>query len=189
MTFLVRIWAPFGWLWEPIHLEPAHLPQYIAFFVIGIIAYRNNWFTLLTTSQARVWGWVALALVPGLPALAVAAGALEGRFDPDLAGGLTWLSLAYSLWEAFIGVALVIAVLVWFRNRFNHQGKLAQAMSSAAYAVYVLHPLLIVPMALTLSDVRLSLEWKFMLFAPLAVALCFLVGYFVRLIPVIRRVL
>lgn len=189
VTFLVRIWAPFGWWWEPIHLEPAHLPQYIALFAAGISAYRYNWFARLATSQARIWGWVALALIPLLPTLAIAAGALSGEFDPAITGGFTWLSLAYSLWEAFIGLALVITALVWFRDRFDRQGKLVRGMSGSAYAVYVLHPLVIVPLALALSVVQLNLGLKFLLVTPLAVALCFLVGYGVRLLPGIRKIL
>lgn len=189
VTFVVRIFAPFGWWWEPIHQELGHFPQYIALFAIGIIAYRNDWFARFPNRQARLWGWIALFLFPGLPALAVAAGALEGEFDPAIAGGLTWLSLAYSLWEALIGVALVIATLVWFRNRFNRQGKLVRSMSGAAYAVYVLHPLLIVPLALALSGWQLALETKFLLVAPLAVVLCFLAGILVRKVPLIDRVL
>jgi len=188
-TFIVRIWAPFGWWWEPIHQEPAHFPQYIALFGIGILAYRHNWLAEIPNTQARTWGWIALALVPGLPVLAIAAGALRGEFDPAVAGGLTWLSLAYSVWEAFIGVALVIVVLVWFRDRFDHQGKLVQAMSTTAYAVYVLHPLIIVPLALLLRNISLSLEVKFVLFAPLAVAISFLTGYLIRMIPGVRNVL
>ena len=62
-------------------------------------------------------------------------------------------------------------------------------MSGSAYAVYVLHPLLIVPFALALSRVQLILELKFLLFAPAAIVLCFLAGYFVRKLPVIRRIL
>jgi glucan biosynthesis protein C len=189
VTFLVRIWAPFGWWWEPLHQEPAHFPQYIALFAVGIIAYRNDWFARMSTSQARVWRWVALALVPLLPALVVAAGALSGELNTAVAGGLTWLSLAYSLWEACMGVAMVIAVLAWFRNRFDRQGQLLGGMSVAAYAVYVLHPLLIVPLALGLSGVRLGLGLKFVLVTPLAVALCFLVGYLVKMLPVVRRIL
>ncbi len=188
-TFLTRIWAPMGWWWEPLHQEPAHFPQYIALFAIGTIAYRNNWFTRMSTTQTRVWGWIALALVPLLPALAIAAGALSGEFNPAVAGGLTWLSLAYSLWEAFMGMAMVITVLVWFRNRFDWQGKLMERMSAAAYAVYVLHPLVIVPLALSLSDIRLDLSLKFVLVAPLAVALSFLTGHFVKMLPVVRRIL
>jgi surface polysaccharide O-acyltransferase-like enzyme len=83
----------------------------------------------------------------------------------------------------------VIAVLVWFRDRFDHQSKLVQATSTTAYAVYVLHPLIIVPLALILSNVPLSLEVKFILFTPLAVAISFLTGYLIRMIPGIRNVL
>ena len=189
VTFVVRIWAPMGWWWEPLHQEPAHFPQYIGFFVVGLVAYRHSWFTTLSAAQARPWRWVALALIPLFPAIAVAAGALSGEMDPAVTGGLTWLSLAYSLWEGFMGTAMVIAALVWCRDRFDRQGRLLRSMAAASYAVYVLHPLLIVPLALALSGIRLDLSLKFLLVAPLAVTLCFLVGYLVRKLPVVRGIL
>ena len=108
VIFFVRIWAPFGWWWEPLHLEPAHLPQYFALFTVGSIAFRNNWFACISTTKARAWGWVALALVP---------------------------------------------------------------------------------LALSLSGVRLNLSLKFVFVTPLAVILCFLAGYFVRRLPVFKRIL
>jgi glucan biosynthesis protein C len=188
-TFIVRIWAPMGWWWEPLHQEPAHFPQYIGFFVVGLVAYRHSWFTRMSTAQVRPWRWVALALVPLFPALAVAAGALSGEMDPAVTGGLTWLSLAYSLWEGFMGTAMVITVLVWCRDRFDRQGRLLRSMSATSYAVYVLHPLLIVPLALALSGIRLDLSLKFLLVAPVAVALCFLIGHVVRKLPVVRGIL
>jgi fucose 4-O-acetylase-like acetyltransferase len=188
-TFVVRVWAPMGWWWEPLHQEPAHFPQYIAFFVVGLVAYRHSWFTAISPTQVRPWRWAALALVPLFPALAVAAGALSGEMDPAVNGGLTWLSLAYSLWEGFMGTALVIVVMVWCRDRFDRQGALLRSMSAASYAVYVLHPLLIVPLALALSGIRLDLSLKFLLVAPVAVALCFLIGHLVRRLPVVRGIL
>jgi glucan biosynthesis protein C len=189
VTFVVRIWAPMGWWWEPLHQEPAHFPQYIGFFVVGLIAYRRSWFTTLSAAQARPWRWIALALIPLFPAIAVAAGALSGEMDPAVTGGLTWLSLAYSLWEGLMGTAMVITVLVWSRDRFDRQGRLLRSMAAASYAVYVLHPLLIVPLALALSGIRLDLSLKFLLVAPLAVALCFSIGYLVRKLPVVRGIL
>lgn len=188
-TFVTRIWAPAGWWWEPPHLEPAHFPQYAALFVIGLFAHRYAWLERFPGRQARVWGWCALACAPLLPALAIAAGALTGEFNPAVAGGFTWLSLAYSMWEAFMGVSMVITVLVWFRRRFNHQGQLLRRMASAAYAVYVLHPLVIVPLTLNLSGVRLGLGLKFLLFTPVAVVLCFVVGYLAKSLPIARRIL
>lgn len=188
-TFLIRIWTPMGWWWEPIHQEPAHFPQYAALFVVGIIAYRNHWFERLPTSQAYAWRWVALVCVPLLPVLVVAAGALSGEFNEAIAGGFTWLSLAYSVWEGFMGVAMVMTVLVWSRNRFNRQGWLAERMSAASYAVYVLHPLVIVPLALALSGLALNLSLKFIMVAPVAVALSFLVGYTIQKLPLARNFL
>jgi glucan biosynthesis protein C len=188
-TFVVRIWAPMWWWWEPLHQEPGHFPQYVGFFVVGLFAYRYSWLTQISTTQARRWRWAALALVPLFPALAVAAGALSGEMDPAVTGGLTWLSLAYSLWEGFMGTAMVITVLVWCRDRFERQGRLLRSMSAASYAVYVLHPLLIVPLAIALSSIRLDLSFKFVLVAPVAVTLCFLVGHLVRKLPVLRGIL
>ena len=188
-TFVVRIWAPMGWWWEPLHQEPGHFPQYIGFFVVGLVAYRHSWFSRVSTAQVHPWRWVALALAPLFPAIAVAAGALRGEMDPAVNGGLTWLSLAYSLWEGFMGTAMVIVALVWCRDRFDRQGRLLRSMSAASYAVYVLHPLLIVPLAIALSAIRLDLSLKFLLVAPLAVAVCFLVGHLVRKLPVVRGVL
>lgn len=189
VTFLVRIWAPMGWWWEPLHLEPGHFPQYLGLFAVGVVAYRSRWFARISTQQARVWGWVALACVPLLPVLVVAAGVLSGEPNPDVAGGFTWLSLGFSLWEGFMGVAMVITVLVWSREHFNRQGRLAQQMSAASYAVYILHPLLIVPLALALSGIPLGLSLKFVVVAPLAVAICFLAGYSIRKLPLVRSVL
>jgi glucan biosynthesis protein C len=188
-TFVVRIWAPMGWWWEPLHQEPAHFPQYVGFFVVGLVAYRHMWFNRISAAQARPWRWVALALVPLFPALAVAAGALGGEMDPAITGGLTWLSLAYCLWEGFMGTAMVIVALAWCRDRVDRQGRLLRSMSAASYAVYVLHPLLIVPLALALSGIRLDLSLKFLLVAPVAVAVCFLVGHGVRKLPVVRGIL
>jgi surface polysaccharide O-acyltransferase-like enzyme len=189
VTFLVRIWAPVGWWWEPLHQELAHFPQYIAFFAIGILAYRNRWLARLTTQQSRAWGWVSLACIPLLPLLMVAAGVLSGEVNPGVTGGFNALSLAYSVWEGITGVALVITVLVWAREHFNRQGRVLRSMSAASYAVYVLHPLLIVPLALALSAVPLGLGLKFLLFTPLAVILCFLAGYWIRKLPLVRSFL
>lgn len=86
-------------------------------------------------------------------------------------------------------VAMSITVLAWFRDRLNRQGQLTRAMSGASYAVYVLHPLLIVPLAIALSGLHVSLVLKFVMVAPLAVVLCFAVGYTVRRLPLVRNIL
>ena len=188
-TFVVRIGARVNVYFEPWHLELARIPQYIAMFVVGILAYRRNWLVRFSDAQARIWRRVALVCILLLPALVVAAGALTGELDERGGGGLNWLSLAYSVWEGFTCVAMAITVLACFRRRFDHQRRLARAMSENCFAVYVLHPLIIVPLALALSGIQLNLGLKFVLVAPLAVALCYLFAYVVRKLPPFRSIL
>jgi glucan biosynthesis protein C len=188
VTFLVRIWFPVGWNLEPVHWQLAHFAQYIALYAVGIVAYRRNWFAGLRDGQGKVWRWVALALVPLFPAMVLAGGALEGDLTP-FAGGVHWQSLAYSVWEQFMCMAMVVSLLVWFRDRLNHQGRLGRAMSVAAYAAYVLFAPVIVLLALALSGIRLNMALKFVLISPVAVGLCFLTGHYVRKLPLARGIL
>jgi glucan biosynthesis protein C len=188
-TFVVRIWARVNVYFEPWHLELARFPQYIAMFAAGTLAYRRNWLVRFSDAEAKTWRRVALICILLLPALVVAAGALTGELDERGGGGLNWLSLAYSVWEGFTCVAMVITVLAWFRRRFDHQGRLARTLSQNCFAVYVLHPLIIVPLALALSGIQLNLGLKFLLVAPLAVVLCYLFAYAVRKLPLFRSIL
>jgi len=116
VTFVVRFWAPSGMWFEPWHLEFARAPQYIALFVVGTVAYRGNWLERFTEAQAKTWRWIALVFILLLPVVAIAAGALTDQMDERLNGGLNWLSLAYSLWEGFMCVSMVIVVLAWFAS-------------------------------------------------------------------------
>jgi len=188
ITFVVRIWLPVGWWLEPLHFQLAHFPQYIALYIIGILAYQNNWFGKLTDRQGRTWLWITAGLIILFPVIFVAGGALQGNLDPFI-GGWHWQSLAYSMWEELMCVAVVITLLVWYRNRFNNQGKLGKAMSSAAYGTYIVHAPIITLLALTLSGIKMDLTLKFVLVAPVAVAFSFLVGYLVKKLPVARAIL
>jgi peptidoglycan/LPS O-acetylase OafA/YrhL len=189
VTFVVRIWAPVEWYFEPLHLELASFANYIALFVAGIVAYRRNWLAGLSDGQGKTWLWIAAVLLVVLVVVALATGALTGSLDRDLFGGFNWLSLIYSVWQQLMCMAMIIVLLVWFRRRFNRQGRLAKTMAESTYAVYVLHPLVIVPLAIVLSPIKMELALKFILVTPLAVALCFLVGYAVRKLPLVRDVL
>jgi fucose 4-O-acetylase-like acetyltransferase len=188
-TFVVRFWFKAFVKYEPFHLEFGRFPQYIALFVAGLWACRQDWLVAFSDRQAKTWRWVALASVLALPALALAAGVLFGTLDERAAGGANWLSLAYSLWEGFLCVSMVITILAWFRGCFDHQGRLARAMSESAFAVYVLHPAIIVPLALALSGIQMNLSLKFLLMAPIAVTLCYLVAYALRKVSLVRTIL
>ena len=71
----------------------------------------------------------------------------------------------------------------------TEQGRLAAAMAQASFAVYILHPAVIIPLGLALSGGRLPLDLKFLLVSPPALALSYLVAHYVRRLPFVRGVL
>lgn len=188
LTFVVRIWLPVGWASPVLNFQLPHFIQYIAFYIVGILAYRGNWFSRLTAAQGKLWFRMVLILLVLFPVLFVTSGALEGDLDKAF-GGVHWQSLAYSVWEQFMGMAMIVTLLVWFRSRFNQQGSLTQKMSAAAYATYIFHVPVIILLAIALSSIKLELALKYILVAPVAVALSFLVGYVVKRLPIARNIL
>ncbi len=189
VSFVVRIWARVLVFYEPWHLEFAHFPQYIALFAAGTMAHRHGWFDAFSDRHARTWGWVTLACLLILFPMLISFGALSGEIADGVTGGLAWESLVYSVWEGFMGVATCITVLAWSRRFFNTQGRLAHTMAGSTFGVYVLHPAIIVPFALAISDIQLNLFLKYLLTAPIAVAICYLVVGALRRVPLVRSVL
>ncbi|MBN1219851.1 MAG: acyltransferase family protein [Anaerolineae bacterium] len=186
VSFIVRIWLPIGWNFKPLNLQIPFFPQYIALFVLGLLAYRRNWFMGLSEAAGKLWRNITIALIVLLPVMFIVGGA-EGS-TPFL-GGSHWQSLVYSIWEQFLCMGMIITLLVWFRQQFNHQGSLVKTMSASAYTVYIIHALVIVLVALALQDVSLYPLIKFPLVALLAVPFCFLLAYFIRRLPLARNIL
>ncbi|MBN1134667.1 MAG: hypothetical protein JXA38_07145 [Methanosarcinaceae archaeon] len=110
--------------------------------------------------------------------------------DPNrFAGGLYWEAFLYALWEQLIGVSIIIALSVLFREKYNNQGRFAKSMSETLYTVYIFHAPILVFLALDLRGIILPPLIKFVLVAPLAVSLCFALGYFIRKMPIARSIL
>ncbi|MBN2316093.1 MAG: acyltransferase family protein [Sedimentisphaerales bacterium] len=189
ITFTVRIWLPVGWAFGPLNLQFPFFPQYICMFIVGIHAYRNNWFLRLPDGMGRFWLCVAVVFIAiGFPALFMFGGAATGNTDPFI-GGLHWQCLAYSIWEQFVCVAVVIGLLVLFRKRFNRQGTIVKAMSDSSYTAYIIHAPVIILFTLAVRSVTLYPLLKFAVVVPIAVALSFALANVIRQLPLARKIL
>jgi glucans biosynthesis protein C len=105
-------------------------------------------------------------------------------------GGLTWESAAYAIWESSTAVAVGFGLIVVFRERFNHQGRLAKAMSDSSFTVYMFHPPFLVAIALLFTPLALAPIAKWAITCIICVPLCFAAAYFVfRRIPLLKSVL
>jgi glucan biosynthesis protein C len=190
VTFAVRVWFPID-RWVNVlllNLEIAHMPQYLGLFAVGIVAYRRDWFRNIPDKTGKLWLWIAVACIVLLPITFIAGGVMEGKEDL-FKGGVTWQALLAAVWEGFMCVGVVVGLLVLFRRRFNIQGPLLKAMAASSYSTYIFHTLILVLLTLALSGLRLPHLLKYILIAPVAVAVSFLVGYGFKKLPVARRIL
>jgi surface polysaccharide O-acyltransferase-like enzyme len=185
LIFAVRLFFPLDTEW--VHFQLSMFPQYIFLFAAGILAYRRDWLPDLPGGVRRTWSVIAILTMLSLPLFSVFGGALE---NPDpFKGGATWQSLVTSILEAVYCVAMSILLLGVFRLRLDRQGRLGQLLSRNAYTVYIIHPAVLVGLAYALREVAIDPLLKYVLVAPAAVALCFLVSQFlVRRIPLAERV-
>jgi len=188
IIFVMRIWLPINSYFKPLGLPLAYVPQYIVLFFVGVIAYRGDWFQRISVATGKLWLWIVLFFILVVfPIVFVLGGALEGNTDA-YAGGQTWQSFAYSTWEEFICVGMIIVLLVWFREKFNRQGALAKAMSDSTFTVYFIHAPVLVLLALALKDIDLYPLLKWVLVSPVAIFLCFVIAYLLKRLPLLRRI-
>ena len=185
--FLVRLWRPIEWSFAPLNLQLPFFAQYIALFILGLIAYRRNWLAGLSEPTGRLWLGVGICMILLFWPLAL-AGDMATSLEPFL-GGWHWQALAYALWESFLCLGMCIGLIYAFRRYWHGQGRLARFLSRNAYAAYIIHGPVITIMALAARNVVVHPLVKFGLVSLVAVPLCFGLSSLIRRLPYADRVL
>ncbi|MEU8382827.1 acyltransferase family protein [Streptosporangium sp. NPDC048865] len=161
---------------------PAYLPQYVALFVVGLVAARRGWLEGLSRTTGRAGFAVAAVAAIALFLLLVSAG-------EAILGHGTLPSLMAAICESALAVGVVLGLLTLFRERLGHQGRRRRFLSEHAYTVYVVHPVVLVALGHALRDVQAPAVAKFALLTVIALPLCWAVAYVVRALPGARKVL
>jgi glucan biosynthesis protein C len=187
-AFVVRLWLPMDWKISLLNLQIPFFVQYIALFIVGLIAYRRNWLVNLSDAMGKRWLVIAIVLVLLFVPMALAGGALELGTEP-FKGGWHWQALAYAMWESFVCVGMCIGLTYLFRRYGNQQGRVAKFLSPNAYTAYIIHAPIIVFTALALRNVEVYPLLKFGLAALIALPLCFMLSNLIRKLPYADRVL
>jgi hypothetical protein len=118
----------------------------------------------------------------------IGGGVMEGKQDLFM-GGITWQAFVTAIWEGFTCVAMITWLLTLFRRRWNTQGRLAKAMAASSYATYIVHGTVLISLGLLLRGIRILHLLNFLLVAPFAVTIAFLIGYGLKKLPLARQVL
>ena len=93
-----------------------------------------------------------------------------------------------TLWESITCVGLSGFLWVIFRKRLNTRTRIS-VYSSDTYAVYVIHPVVVVGATMLLEAVTLAPLVKFMSVTLLSIAVCYALAHNLRKVPGIARVL
>jgi len=186
--FLVRlVFVMDAYTFKPLNLQLPFFAQYIALFVVGLVAYRRNWLLSLPDKTGRLWLGSAVLLILLWAPMMVVNGAIDG--DVSFKGGGHWQALVYALWESFLCISLCIGLIYAFRRYLNHQGKIAGFLAPNAYTAYIIHAPVIATLAFAVRDITLYPLLKWVLVALVAIPLCFGLSSLIRKLPYTDRVL
>jgi surface polysaccharide O-acyltransferase-like enzyme len=78
---------------------------------------------------------------------------------------------------------------VLFRGKFKYSGQFARSLTASTYTVLIIHAPVLVILTIVLTSFQLYPLLKFILVAPFAVAVNFLLANMIRKLPFARNIL
>ncbi|MHA1241386.1 MAG: acyltransferase family protein [Promethearchaeota archaeon] len=176
LTFLVRLFSPIDKF--PLGIPFGFFTIYLMMFSVGVIAVRYNWIGKMTRHHVKVW---AITILAAFILLYLYVFLFLG-FDSDLSvflGGPTLHALLFAVAENVVAMGMIFVLLKIFYAKFNDQGKILRNLSSSAFYIYLIHPLVLVPVSLGFAFIPLLPVIKLAIVFPLTVILCYLISHFV----------
>jgi len=191
VEFFLRMQVAVGESWAGFP-SLAYLAQYVAFFAIGVIAYRRDWLRTLRTSTGLIgFGAAAGATVVLFP-LAFSGDWFSLELTETInraMGDGNWQSAVYALWDATLAVGLCLGLVVLLRITGDREDALGRFLARNSYGTYLVHIPIVVYTAVIVSNTGLSHTGRLLLAAVIAVPLSFLAAAAVRKLPGATRVL
>jgi peptidoglycan/LPS O-acetylase OafA/YrhL len=171
-----------------IGLQLGYIASYVFLFALGIAAWRHDWLRQLEWRQARAWIIGLIFSWPLLPLGIFVARTLNGAGKSNFGGGLSWTAILYATWEPFVAWGLIGAWLLLFRSRMNQESTRWGWLNRRAYAVYIIHPPILVGVSLLLHSWIAPALVKFCVAGVLSCIACWLLADPLVRFPGLRRV-
>ena len=169
-------------------MQLGYFATYIVLFAVGIAAWRFDWLCQLSWKNART-GIIAFVIAwPCMPIGIAVAHALYGPGKSNFGGGLSWTAILYAIWDPFVAWGLIAVWLLVFRARMNRPSTFWTWLNRRAYAVYIIHPPVLVGVSLLLHGWVAPALVKFGVVGLLACAATWLVADPLVRLPGVRRV-
>lgn len=154
----------------------------------GLLAAPGQWLQHWPEESVRRWRRVARWTLPVLP-LAVLLGPRVFGWQGRAEGGWSVLAVVYAFWEPLLAWGLILRLLQTCRQRWAQLGALGRQMARRAFAVFVIHPPVVVAVALAWRGVQAPALLKFALTGAVSLLVCYLLAGLALRAPGLRRVL
>ena len=184
-AFLLRLSWPVGS--EVMALQLGYFASYVVLFLAGCLGAKGRWLENVPADRLFAWRRVslvsALAFPVGLLAAHPSAGA---QTSPN--GGFNVVAAFYAVWEPLFAWGVILTLLVFYQRRFAALGPLWRDLARRAYLIYIIHPPILVGVAIAMRDLAAPALVKFALAGSAACVLCFFAAGALLEIPAVRRV-
>jgi len=185
-SIAIRQFVPTGK--DVIGLQLGYFAPYIFLFVVGITAWRYDWIRQLTWKHARPWIITLILAWPLMPLSIVIAMRVFGPGKANFGGGHTWPAIFYAFWDPFVAWGLIAAWMLIARSFMNGPSVLWSWLNRRAYAVYIIHPPVLVAITLLLHPWIAPTLFKFGVTGTLTCVTTWLLADPLVRIPGIRRI-
>jgi peptidoglycan/LPS O-acetylase OafA/YrhL len=185
-SLAIRQFVPAGQ--NIIGLQLGYFAPYIFLFAIGIAAWRYDWLRQLQWRHARPW---VITLIAAWPVMPISIAISMRVFPPGKAnfgGGHTWPAIVYAFWDPFVAWGLIAAWLLIARALMNKPSAFWSWLNRRAYAVYIIHPPVLVGISLLLHPWVAPAILKFGIIGTFSCIATWLIADPLVRIPGIRRI-
>ena len=186
VSLSIRQFVPVGE--NIIGLQLGYFAPYIFLFAIGIAAWRYDWFRQLQWRNVRPW---VITLIAAWPLLPISIAIAMRVFPPEkmnFGGGHTWPAIVYAFWDPFVSWGLIAAWLLVARAYMNKPSAFWSWLNRRAYAVFIIHPAVLVGISLMLHSLAAPAILKFIITGTLSCIATWLIADPLVRTPIIRRI-
>jgi len=176
VTGVVRIWYPIDkwvYLLGFVRVAFADVPRDLGFFIIGVIAYNQQWFQKFPTRDGYIWLLIGVVLAGYWYAYSL----VLWKLLPT--SGIT-MDIIRLIWEMLLCFGMCIGLTVLFREKFNFQGQIGKVMAQGQYGAYIFHVLFVLLFQFLVMGIAMPPFAKFVLVTLAAVPTTFLFSHWVR---------
>ncbi|MFX1574619.1 MAG: acyltransferase family protein [Promethearchaeota archaeon] len=175
LTFIIRIFLPIDV--RPLEIPWGQLIQYLMMFSIGVISVRYLWFEKISKKHAKIWFITILISLVVIYIDFFIAIAMDVDFI-DFTGGANLHAFLFALVDNIICMGVIFVLIKVFYAKFNKQGPILRNLSTSAYHMYLIHPLILVAVSLGFASLELNPIIKLAIVFPLTVILCYLSSHY-----------